>query len=55
MITGRKAAEPEAAIRWSFLWVAAVMLALVLGFWWTQWQSAAEIRNAAFRLVIQEP
>jgi cytochrome b len=55
MITGRKAAEPGAAIRWSFLWVAAVMLALVLGFWWTQWQSAAEIRNAASRLVIKEP
>jgi cytochrome b len=55
MITGRKAAEPGAAIRLSFLWVAAVMLALVLGFWWTQWQSAVEIRNAASRLVIKEP
>lgn len=55
MITGRKVADPGVAIRWSFLWVAAVMLALVLGFWWAQWQSAAEIRNAASRLVIKEP
>lgn len=55
MITGRKSAEPGAAIRWPFLWLAAVMLALVLGFWWTQWQSAIEIRNAASRLVIMRP
>jgi hypothetical protein len=55
MITGRKIAAPGAAIRWSFLWVAAVMLALVLGFWWTQWQSAAQIRTAASALVIKDP
>lgn len=55
MITGRKAASPGAAIRWSFLWLAAVMLILVLGFWWMQWQSAAQIRNAASPLVMKEP
>jgi cytochrome b len=55
MITGRKAAEPGAAIRWSFLWLGVVMVTLVLGFWWAQWQSAMEIRNAASRLVIMRP
>jgi cytochrome b len=55
MITGRKVAEPEAAIRWSFLWVAAVMLAAVLGYWWTQWQNAPRLRTAASPLVIEDP
>jgi cytochrome b len=52
MVTGRKAAEPGAAIRWPFLWLGVMMLALVMGFWWTQWQSTIEISNAASRLVI---
>ena len=55
MITGRKIAAPGAAIRWSFLWVAAVMLAVVLGFWWMQWQSAPQIRTADSALIIKDP
>jgi cytochrome b len=55
MITGRKTAEPEAAIRWSFLWLGVVMIALVFGFWWMQWQSAPQITTAgSHRLVIEE-
>jgi cytochrome b len=55
MITGRKLADRGAAIQWSFLWVAAVMFAVVLGFWWTQWQSAPKIRTANSALVIEDP
>ena len=55
MITGRKIAAPDAAIRWSFLWLGAVMIALVLGYWWTQWQSAPQFTTAVSdRLVIEE-
>jgi cytochrome b len=46
MITGRKNAAPGAGIRWSFPWLGAIMLAAVLGFWWTQWQSAPQTRTA---------
>jgi cytochrome b len=55
MITGRKAADPGAAVRWPFLWVAVVMLAFVLGFWWTQWQSAVQFRTAAAPVVMKGP
>ena len=55
MITGHKTAEPGAAIRWSFLWMAAVILAFVLGFWWTQWHSAVQIRKAASPVVMRGP
>jgi cytochrome b len=55
MITGRKNAGPGAAIRWSFPWLGAIMLAAVLGFWWMQWQNAPQTRTAGSNpLVIKE-
>jgi cytochrome b len=46
MITGRKNAAPGAGIQWSFPWLGAILLAAVLGFWWTQWQTAPATRTA---------
>ncbi len=40
MISGRKPGRPEEALRSAWRTVAAVMLAVVLGFWWTQYRSA---------------
>lgn len=40
MISGRKTGKPEEGIRSAWRSVAAIMLAVVLGFWWMQWQSA---------------
>jgi cytochrome b len=40
MITGRKTAPREEAIRGAWRSVAALMLVAVLGFWWLQWQAA---------------
>lgn len=40
MISGRKHANPQDAIRSAWRSVAALMLAAVLGFWWLQWLSA---------------
>lgn len=40
MVTGRKAAAPQDAIRGAWRSVAALMLVAVLGFWWLQWQGA---------------
>jgi len=40
MITGRKSAPGEEAIRGAWRSVAALMLVAVLGFWWLQWQAA---------------
>jgi heme A synthase len=40
MVTGRKPARPEDAVRSAWRSVAALMLAAVLGFWTLQWQSA---------------
>jgi cytochrome b len=55
MITGRKNAAAAAGIRWSFAWLGAMMLAAVLGFWWTQWQAAPQTRTArSGPLVIKE-
>jgi cytochrome b len=55
MITGRKNAAPGAGIQWSFPWLGAILLAAVLGFWWTQWQTAPATRTARSNpLVIQE-
>jgi hypothetical protein len=44
MLTGRKADPPDQAIRSAKRSVAALMLAVVLGFWWLQWTGAS---NAA--------
>lgn len=41
MVTGRKLARPEDAVRSAWRSVAVLMLAAVLGFWWTQWNSDA--------------
>jgi cytochrome b len=52
MVTGRKPAPPQQGIRRAWHSVAVVMLAGVLGFWWTQWAGApasgavAEARTA---------
>lgn len=40
MVTGRKTAPREEAIRGAWRSVAALMLVAVLGFWWLQWQTA---------------
>lgn len=39
MITGRKAGQPQEAVRSAWRSVAAVMLTAVLGFWALQWQA----------------
>lgn len=41
MVTGRKWARPQDAVRSAWRSVAVLMLAAVLGFWWTQWRSDA--------------
>ena len=40
MISGRKPGRPEEAVRSAWRTVAALMLAMVLGFWWLQYKSA---------------
>lgn len=40
MVTGNKEGAPEEGIRRPWRWLAALILAAVLGFWWLQWQSA---------------
>jgi cytochrome b len=42
MVTGRKDGAPSEGIRRAWGGVAALMLAAVLGFWWTQWQGAPD-------------
>lgn len=46
MFTGRKAASPGEGIRRSWAALGAVVLAVVLGFWWTQWDSAHQDATA---------
>lgn len=41
IIDGRKQGDPGAGIRSAWRTVAALMLAMVLAFWWLQWQGAA--------------
>jgi cytochrome b len=41
MVTGRKRARPQDAVRSAWRSVAVLMLAAVLGFWWMQWNSGA--------------
>lgn len=47
MVTGRKAARPQDAVRSAWRSVAALMLCAVLGFWAFQWQSAPAAGLAA--------
>jgi cytochrome b len=53
MISGRKIAAPGAAIRWPFLWLGLVIFVFVLGFWWSQWQTAAQ-RRASVSLLLND-
>ena len=41
MVTGRKRARPEDAVRSAWRSVAVLMLVAVLGFWWIQWDNGA--------------
>ncbi len=47
MVSGRKCAKPSQAIGWSWWPLAILLLALVLCFWWLQWQSPVVDSNAA--------
>ena len=40
MVTGRKQAHPDEAIRSAWRSVGVLMLVAVLGFWWQQWRTA---------------
>jgi cytochrome b len=40
MISGRKPGRPEDGVRKAWRTVAAMMLVVVLGFWWMQWRNA---------------
>jgi hypothetical protein len=40
MVSGRKPGRPEDGVRSAWRAVAALMLAAVIGFWWTQWRNA---------------
>lgn len=40
MIDGKKQGRPDEGVRSAWRTVAALMLAVVLGFWWWSWQSA---------------
>lgn len=40
MVDGRKQVRPEEGVRSAWRTVAALMLAVVLAFWWMQWQTA---------------
>ena len=40
MLTGRAPGRGPDLVERNRLWLGALMLAAVLGFWWTQWQSA---------------
>ena len=41
MVTGRKRARPEDAVRSAWRGVAVLILAAVLAFWWLQWDTGA--------------
>lgn len=43
MVTGRKAGVPRDALTRASRGVAALLLAAVLAFWWSQWQSPARV------------
>lgn len=40
MISGRKPGRPEEGVRSAWRTVAAIMLVVVVGFWWMQWKNA---------------
>ncbi len=47
MLTGHKSGTPNEGIRRAWGWLAVVVLAAVLGFWWLQWQSAPSAATGA--------
>lgn len=47
MLTGCKSGAPNEGIRRAWGWLAVVVLAAVLGFWWLQWQSAPSAATGA--------
>lgn len=47
MVTGRKSGVPSQGIARSYRWLAAILLAVVLGFWVSQWRNAPTPENAA--------
>ncbi len=49
MITGRKAGRPGDGVRSAWHTVAALMLVVVAGFWWLQWQAAPMAADLADR------
>lgn len=52
MLTGRKDGAPSEGIARTHTLVALVLLALVLGFWWLQWQAApVPIAQAAIKFI----
>ena len=55
MVTGRKAANPQDAIRSAWRSVAALMLVAVIGFWGLQWQGAPAAGGVAEQSVATAP
>lgn len=39
MVHGRKHGQPKDSVRWSWWPVALLILSVVLGYWWLQWQA----------------
>lgn len=54
MLTGRKKARPSESIRRPWRGVAALVLAAVAGFWWTQWQDAPAAGDTHARAVHED-
>jgi len=55
MVTGRKAASPQDAIRSAWRSVAALMVVAVIGFWGLQWQGAPAAGGMAEQSVAAAP
>ena len=55
MVTGRKAASPQDAIRSAWRSVAALMVVAVIGFWGLQWQGAPATGGVAEQSVATAP
>jgi cytochrome b len=55
MVTGRKAASPQDAIRSAWRSVAAMMVVAVIGFWGLQWQGAPAAGGMAEQSVAAAP
>jgi hypothetical protein len=51
MIDGRKRARPDEGVRSAWRTVAALMVLVVLAFWWLQWQAAPAAAGPADRPV----